>query len=639
MLKLDALNQLKQLKTDIKASRNLQLGHVKGTGQKFGFVSLDSGKDVFLPPSEMLRVLPGDRVEVEIKKDDKNKTFAQVERLVESNSKEFFARYVSKGPAHFAEADFDGSTRWIFIPPNKRGKTKEGSLLKCRLAQHPIKSGKPQAHIIEVIGHDKDQGIEWNYSLAKHRIQQTWSEQTEAALKDLNEETVEALFEGRTDLSEKPFFTIDGEHTSDMDDALCIEAQAKGWKLWVAIADPEALLCTMPKLEDEILSRSSALYAPGKVVPMMPREISSELSSLLEGKKRLAKVFEIEVSEEGEIASYSLQQAVVCSVKKLSYAQASDLENTEFEAPLQEQLNALKALADKTQKWRRAHANVQAPRTEFYIELNEEQKINDIKPRAEHLAHSWVEECMLLANRCAARFLNDKSEKSVFIGHAGIRSDRLDAFSKLVKARVEALADVDFSTLEGFIQLAQTLRNDESLDDLNKILMRQLERTEYKQNAVPHFGLGFSEYTTFTSPLRKANDYLLHKQVRSLLSNDVEFSPSKAQITAIDQGQDAIRRSVFDLEQWLKCEFITRNKAEFEAEVVRVFTSGMQVRLIKNGIEGVINSRDIEGKCSFNQDLMQLSTQLGVFQLGQTVKVTLKQVDWGKKQIQFKLLG
>ena len=98
MLKLDALDQLKQLKSDIKASRNLQLGRVKGTGQKFGFVALDSGKDVFLPPTEMLRVLPGDRVEVEIQKDEKNKTFARIERMVESVNKEFFGSTLQKGP-------------------------------------------------------------------------------------------------------------------------------------------------------------------------------------------------------------------------------------------------------------------------------------------------------------------------------------------------------------------------------------------------------------------------------------------------------------------------------------------------------------------------------------------------------------
>ena len=634
MLKLDVLDQLKQLKSDIKASRNLQLGRVKGTGQKFGFIALDSGKDVFLPPTEMLRVLPGDRVEVEILKDEKNKTFARIERMIESVNKEFFGKYVAKGPAHFAEADFDGSTRWIFIPPNKRGKTKEGDLLRCKLTQHPIKNGKPQAHILENLGSEKQVGIEWVYSLAKHYIAQEWSSPAKAELDELNEASLEAHFAERKDYSDKPFYTIDGEKTTDMDDALLIESKGDGWIVYVAIADPEALLNGSPKLESEALARGASLYSPGKIVPMLPEKLSSELCSLLEGKRRLAKVVKVEVDAAGSVQSFDIDLAIVCSHHKLSYTQASE---PTADSPVKEQLELLKALAERLLNWRRENANVQSSRQEFYIELNDDKKIAAIKPRPSHEAHSWVEECMLLANRCIAQYLQERTESGLYISHAGVRADRLETLEKVLREHVDSLKEVSLSELSGFREAMRVLLSDEDFATYKNLLLRQLERTEYCDTHQPHFGLGFDCYTTFTSPLRKANDYLVHKQVRESIESEKAGTIDKRRIQRIEEKQDAIRKSVYDIDQSLKCEFMSRQSGAHEAEVVRVFTTGMQVRIVENGIEGLLSSRDIEGKCSFNQELMQMKTSAGTFGLGQNLTVEVRRIDWSKKQVQFNL--
>lgn len=637
MLKLDALDQLKQLKSDIKASRNLQLGRVKGTGQKFGFVTLDSGRDVFLPPAEMLRVLPGDRVEVEIKKDDRNKTFAHVERLIESTNKEFFGKYVAKGTAHFAEADFDGSTRWIFIPPNKRGKTKVGDLLKCKLVQHPIKNGKPQAHIVDVLGNESSQGIEWVYSLAKHHISDAWSKESETELASLNDDRVELLCSEREDLSDLPFFTVDGERTRDMDDALYIESDDKGWRLSVAIADPEALISAVPELEKEVLERSASLYAPGKIVPMLPEKLSSDLCSLVEGKKRLAKVFKIQVNESGELTDFTISEAAITSAQKVSYAQASDIECSDLKPAVAEQLPQLKRLSETVLAWRKDNACVQQGRAEFYLELNDKQKIEAIKPRESHVAHAWVEECMLLVNRCAARYLTDNAKSSIYIAHSGARADRVESLHQVLLESVEELNEINLAELSGFRQVLKKLNTNDDLAEMKQLLLRQLERTAFTTSPEPHFGLGFDMYTTVTSPLRKANDYLLHKQLREILTQQDSPAMNKKVVNAIDAKQDDIRKAVFDIEQWLKCEYMMRQQDVFEAEVVRVFTTGVQLRLKANGIEGVISTRDIEGKCSFNQDRMHLKTSAGDFQLLQEVKVKPKRVDWSKKQIQFEL--
>jgi ribonuclease R len=159
MLKLDTLNKLNQLKTDIKSSRNIENGTVKGSAHKFGFVTLDSGKDLYLPPDEMQKVLPGDRVEVEIIKDAKKKKMAKIERLLESSTNVFCGKYVTKGKTHFVEPDIPGLSRWLFIPPQKRKNAKAQDLVKCRITQHPFKTGNAQASVIEILGTDKVVGM------------------------------------------------------------------------------------------------------------------------------------------------------------------------------------------------------------------------------------------------------------------------------------------------------------------------------------------------------------------------------------------------------------------------------------------------------------------------------------------------
>lgn len=637
MLKLDALNQLKQLKSDIKASRDLQFGRVKGTGQKFAFVSLESGRDVFLPPDEMLKVLPGDRIEVEIKKDDKNKTFAKVERLIESSNKIFFGKYVSKGAAHFAEADFDGTSRWIFIPPNKRGNAKVGDLLQCKLVQHPIKNGKPQAHILDNLGNEKDAGIEWTYSLKKHGIEEAWSEKSEQDLKTLTEDLVAKLCAEREDFSQHAFFTIDGERTTDMDDALCIDENSDGWKLLVAIADPEALVKHAPVLEKEALQRGASLYAPNKVVSMLPEEVSANLASLVEGKTRLAKVFTIQVSKDGDVALEKISLGSVTSAQKLSYTQASDDALDGVNENVRPQVIALKGLAEALLEKRKSTANVQPSRSDFFIELNADQKIEAIHPRTSVAAHAWVEECMLAVNRCAAQYFAENAKSALYISHSGVRADRLESLSTVLNEKLPELKEFDLANLDGFVSIFRALQADDEREYLRQLMLRQLDRTGFSLEKAPHFALGFDAYTTISSPLRKANDYLLHRLLTSLIESNVGDSLTTKDLESIEEKQDAIRKSVFDIEQSLKCEYMTRQSGEFDAEVVRVFTTGMQVRVLDNGIEGVIATRDIEGKCSFNQDLMQLKTSKGEFTLAQKLKVSLKRVDWSKKQIQFSL--
>lgn len=640
MLKLDTLHQLKQLKQDIKESRNLMEGIVKGSPNKFGFVTLDSGKDVYLPAEEMEKVLPGDRIEIEVIKDKKNKKVGKIERLISSPTKYFCGKYITKGKAHFIEPDIHGMNRWFFVPPQKRKNAKNKDLVKCRITQHPYKNGNAQAAVLEVIGQDQDIGIEFNYACKKHDIRKDWPAEVEQELAELSEESIAQASNARTDLTQLSFVTIDSHSTIDIDDALFVEKTESGWTLSVAIADPSALIPKGSALEKEALKRASSLYFPGQHISMLPEKIAGDLCSLKENAQRLAKVVQIDVSKSGEILDYTLNEALVKSHKKLSYTELSQhYENasSDINPELSTMLSNLKTLSEALLSSRKLNALVQADRKEFYLELDEKQKIADIKVKVLTPAHRIVEEAMVATNRCVADFLAKQNIQSIFVAHQGLRSDRLDVVDKVLDESISDYKEGSIGDLSGFIRTVQETSSKDELKPLHLLISRQLDKSSLVSEAAPHFGMGLKQYTTFTSPLRKAQDYLIHRQISALLNNKKEtIDPNK--LTKIAEATQAIRSAVNDAEQWLKCQFIAKKKGIFEANVLRVFSTGFQVKLLENGIEGFVSTKEMDGKYSFNQERMVITNKGQSFELDQVVTVQLKQIDWTRKQIQFALV-
>lgn len=637
MLKLDTLNQLKQLKQDIKESRNLMEGTVKGSPSKFGFVNLDSGKDIYLPANEMEKVLPGDRIEIEVIKDSKNKKVARVERLISSPTQYFCGRYITKGKTHFIEPDIHGMNRWFFVPPQKRKNAQNKDLVKCRITQHPYKNGNAQAAIVEVVGQEQDTGIEFNYACKKHNIRNMWPSDIEKELSHLSEDTITSLGEARTDLSALAFVTIDAHSTIDIDDAIYVEANESGWTLHVAIADPSAVIPKGSEIEKEALKRASSLYFPGQHISMLPEKIAGDLCSLKENALRLAKVVQIDVNKAGDLVDYSLTEALVKSHKKLSYTELSqhyDSPSSEISDDLAAMLAHLKDLSDALLNSRQTNALVQKDRKEFYLELDDQQKIVDIKTKILTPAHRIVEEAMVATNRCVADFLAKKAIPSIFVSHQGLRSDRFEVVDNVLAESLDDYQAGAIGELPGFIHTVQKVAS----TPLHLIISRQLDKSSLSSEAQPHFGMGLAQYTTFTSPLRKAQDYLIHRQISALLNNKKEPIESQ-KLTAIAEATQAIRNAVNDAELWLKCQFIAKKKDIFEASVLRVFSTGFQVKLVENGIEGFVSTKDMEGKYSFNQAHMTITNKGQSFSLDQIVNVQLKQIDWTRKQIQFALIA
>lgn len=647
MLNADALSQLRQLKSDIEENKVVFPGTVKATNGRFGFVVLDEGRDVFLPPEEMQKVLPGDRVNVTEQEVEKGKTQGVVDELLETRLNTFVGRYLVKGKGHFVVPETPGINRWIFIPPRERMNAQPDDFIYCQIHKHPIKDGKGQARVLRVIGKAGEPGIERAFTLATFDLADTWPEAVQKQADALGDGDLESREAGREDRTDRPYVTIDSPGTQDMDDALLAEPNATGWTLSIAIADPTAVIAPGSPAEQEAFNRATAIYFPGEPLPMLPDSISTRLCSLMPDVKRLALVCDLQVNNDGSLGDYSFHQAVIQSKGKLSYDLVSNLiegrEDDDIKAlpdAVGNSLDQLHQAATALRKWRGEHALLSGDRPEFRLRLDENKRIRLIEPSVQNEAHRLVEECMVAANRCAADFLSGQGA-GLFIQHPGLREDRADNIRALLEGHAPHLSGVDAHQAEGFKTLMKETATLEAEVPVKAILSRQLARAELGFKPAPHQGMGLDAYTTFTSPLRKFSDFHVHRLIKAVLWDSPMKALTDDQLEALQAAQIRARQAANSLEAWLKSDFAkTLGETPMAGVISRTVPAGFFVRLDANGLEGFVSCKDLDGKYSFDPVTLRLIHNKNgrIFQLEQPVTVTFAGVDEERRQINFKLV-
>ncbi|MFA7555240.1 MAG: VacB/RNase II family 3'-5' exoribonuclease [Spongiibacteraceae bacterium] len=643
MLDNSTLSQLKQLKQEIVDSKEYAEGIVKGTQRKFGFIVLDDGREIYLNPEEMQKVLPGDRVKILIvteqdktkNKDSKAKTSAALQALLHSPLNEFTGRYIIKGQGHFVEPDLPYLNRWIFIPPAARQNAQAGDYVRCKISRHPYPKAKPQAKILEVIGAAEQIGIEADYVISKFQLAPEWPDNWQDSLLSLD--TAD-----RTDLTATSFITIDAASTQDMDDALYAQPTEKGWQLQVAIADPSALIAPDSTLDKLAKQRATSSYLPGKAIAMLPEELANNLCSLTPDQVRAALICQIDILKDGSIESFKFFEAIIRSHGKLTYNDVSAFLDPATSSPTScsphsTTLSALHALSNALLE-NRTECNLVIPnRQDYRMILNAQRKLERIELQHKNCANQLVEECMIAANRCAAEILG---EQGVFISHPGFRPERLADVRKLAEEQL-GLTDIDFSTPDGYRQLMKSIDDDALEFPLRAVLSRLLARSRLSTQRLPHQGMGLSAYTTFTSPIRKYSDLVVHRLIKAKLQTAAtEHTPacSEDDLAIIQQGQDNARQARMQMEQWLKCDFIQPMIGQqLSGHVSQINSNGFTVRLDQYLIEGFVETRLLNDKYSFDPMRLRLSSKNLTIELEQAIDVIIKDVDSNRRSISFTL--
>ena len=625
------------------SNRGLLTGVVIANPKGFGFVALDKGgKDLRLTSQQMKLVFHGDKVKVRLLN---KKLDAEIVEVLET-VKSLVGRLHLDGKFPYVVVDDRRIKHNIEITELLDG-CLDNQVVVVEILSSPTLESDAKGKVSSIIGNYLDEGVEVDSAIYRHQIPAVFSEKALLESAKLPTKVISKDKKNRVDITNLELITIDGDDSRDFDDAVYAEPTKNGWKLLVAIADVSHYVKEGSELDGESFERGNSVYFPHRVVPMLPEVISNGLCSLNPEVERLCMVCEMSIDPLGVLLDYKFYSAVMLSHARLTYGQVNEM-IVDKKSPLRNVFSKVVENIDfffffyKTLRISRQKRGVMDfDRIESQIIFDGKGKIKDIVASSRNDAHRLIEECMLMANQSAAKFLQKNNEDFLYRSHPKPTAEKVELTQKFLTA-------IGLS-LEGGIQpesrnFANVLKQAKGRDDENiikTVVLRTMKQATYTPVNEGHFGLAFEDYAHFTSPIRRYPDLLVHRAIKRVL-NKSSREPSGKMIefgTHLSMTERRADDASRDVEQWLKCEYMGDKVGEsFYGVISGVAGFGLFVELSEVFVEGLVSIRDLKDDYFIFDDVHhQLKGQrVGkIYRLGDMIKVKVAAVNLDDRKIDF----
>ena len=635
----------------------LVVGTVSGHKDGFGFLSPEDGvgDDIFLPYRQMRQVMHGDRIAVRVTGTDARgrKEGALVE-VLERRTREVAGKFTFESGVGFIDPDNRRISHRIVIPAKARAGAKSGDLVVAEIVEPPTAHADPVGRVTRILpeGGAADTAIE--LAVAAHGLSQEFPP---AALREARRfgKTVPATAAvDRADLRDLPLVTIDGEDARDFDDAVYAEAARGGFRLVVAIADVSHYVVPGSALDAEARERATSVYFPGRVIPMLPEELSNHLCSLMPRVERLCMLCEMMVSREGRITRSRFGVGLMRSAARLTYSKVAaalvdkDAAVRQELAPVLPVLETLHEVYRSLRRHREARGALDFEAPEVKVLVDESGQVTDIRAYPRNDAHRMIEECMIAANVEAAKFLKQHKMPALFRIHGTPEEERIADLKRFLSQRgvlLETGHELEPARLQKVLKSVVD-RPDAAV--LENAIIRSLPQALYQPLNIGHFGLALSEYVHFTSPIRRYPDLLVHRAIRHAMEGGTaddfvhparEMEVLGRECSLRERKADEAARSVV---AFLKCEFMKdRIGEEFDAVATGVTDFGIFVQLREWQVDGLVHVTSLPKDYFrfFEEDRMLVGERTGLrFGIGDALRVRLTRVDSADRKIDFELV-
>ncbi len=631
-------------------------GTVSAHPKGFGFVLLSDMPDLFLHEKQMRWVFNGDTVSaIGTSTDNRGRTEGRIVDVIERQQNQFIGTLARDEDGYCVELGSPNNHQPITVTDEnvQALAAKHGAPVKVDIIDWPNQHEFATGKITEVLDDDNDRELIIETTLLNYDIPSVFSAEALKQAEDYQEPTKKDL-KGRTDIRDLPLVTIDGEDARDFDDAVFAEKRAGGnFRVVVAIADVSYYVTPNSPLDNEAFERGTSIYFPHRVIPMLPEVLSNGLCSLNPERDRLCMVADIKVSRAGKVTGYDFYPGVMHSQARLTYNQVNDYFANPKDETIPKSLTAnkdvrksvdtLHQLYDLLLKKREERHAMEFETVETYIKFNEKGGIAAILPRTRGDAHKLIEECMLLANTCAARFALEHELPVLYRNHDkpdGEKTMRIHEYAKNFGLSFPE----ENPTQADYQRLIEATKERPDAVSIHSMLLRSMMQANYSPENIGHFGLAYDEYSHFTSPIRRYPDLMLHRAIKAKVTNSkqpiMDFSLDGAGTQTSDTERRAEKASRF-VESWLKCHYMKDHVGEeFEGVVTTVTSFGLFVTLTDLYIDGLVHISNV-GDDFFVYDERQqqlIGKDKGtLFGLGDTVKIKVAGVNMDLLQIDFDL--
>ena len=638
-------------------------GKFKYNERGFGFVETDDDdKDIFIPPNMTFGSMTGDivRVKITTPAEENHRAEGTIVDIIERKTKVLIGTFQKSKNYGFVVPDEKAMGTDIFISKKLRHKAKNGDKVVVSIKKYPEGNMSAEGEIIEVLGKSSDTNVDLISVIKAHDYKLVFPKEVNKEANSLPQ--VVRDIDGRVDLRDKEIFTIDGDDTKDIDDAVSLYMDGENYILGVHIADVSTYVKSGTALDKEARKRGTSVYLIDTVIPMLPRELSNGICSLNPNEDRYALSVEMKISKSGEVLESKIFKSVIKSKIQMTYNKVYDILVNNIVAegyePHVETLKLMEKLAlilvDKKSKM----GAIDFDMPEAKIILDENDAVVDIKLREMTIANKLIEEFMILANEVVAETFNKKELPFIYRIHEKPEVDRIEKLNTMLKNLGYPEIDLNVCTKKGKVNgnnLALQLKNVMNLAKGNEneklvslLVLRTMQLAKYSNENIGHFGLASEYYCHFTSPIRRYPDLFIHRVISSYLANELDskmISKYKKQAikyaetsSEMEQEEEEAERDLYEIK---KCEFMQKHVGEiYDGSISGVTSFGIFVEL-ENTVEGLIRLENMKDDYYvYDENCIRLIGKRTnkIFKLGDKVKVKVVSANKLLRRIDFELI-
>lgn len=630
---------------------NTVIGELSLHYEGYGFVvpKKKGFADVFIPARLTGDALHGDLVEVKVFPSSKKGLFeGRIVQILERGLKQVVGRLEKHGNQWSVSAD-DKRVRHQMLLKSPPTIADHGDYVVAKIVQYPEREKPLKGEVIERLPERGSLMSEIEYVIAKHQWPKRFPKKVEEEAEALSAERG-VVGISRKDLRHLPFVTIDGDDAKDFDDAICAQTLSGGKiRLWVAIADVSHYVTPGSVIDQEAYARSTSVYFPGRVLPMLPEVLSNDLCSLKPREDRLAVVAEMVIDAHGNCSEEVFYPAIFQSQARLTYAIVKKIledKEAEFLRTYEAFLTMLETLSEtakrlKMQRGERGSLDFDLPEPEIILDFT--GGISDVEKAERYWSHQIIEELMIAANEAVARFLTAKKTGCLYRIHEGPKPEKIALFYKLVQRLGYRGPFPNKMTAKGLQKILASFKGHSEERLVNTMMLRSMAQAVYSETNAGHFGLGSSCYCHFTSPIRRYPDLIVHRLIKTGLAGkkglpQIKLQEMGEQTSNRERKAMGAEREMLSLHQTM---FMKEKAGEiFEGIISHVTKFGFFVELLEYFVEGLVSKLSLKKEYLFDEEHLCLTDKKHkkVFKIGDRIKVEVGEVNIPERRIYFKLL-
>ena len=626
---------------------HLKVGILSVNKKGFGFVCGDGFEDIFVDVGNLNGAIHGDSVVVDLVDSINNE--GKVIRIIKRDLKRVIGTIKVNRGKTYVVLDDDRIKLNIVLDKKSISQVVDGNKVVIKILTK-IKDYSYNGEIIKILGHVNDPGVDILSIAYKHDINDVFSDDVLKELDYIPDSVSEEEIKNRRDLRNEMIFTIDGDDTKDIDDAVSIEKLDNGYMLGVHIADVSYYVKENSALDREAYDRGTSVYLADRVIPMLPHKLSNGICSLNPNVDRLAISCCMEIDNSGEVVNYEIFESVIRSNIQMTYKKVNSiLEDNIIPDGYKvyvDKLKMMKDLADilRDNKIRKGYIDFELDEPKIIV--NDKGETIDVILRNRGVGERLIEDFMIAANETVARHIYYMDYPFVYRVHGEPSEEKIARFLRLVSILgYKVNGKYTKITPKNMQKLLEQLRDKKEFKILSSELLKSMQKAIYDKSNIGHFGLASKCYTHFTSPIRRYPDTTVHRLLRDYMFND-KFNHDtikhwEAKLPDLVLHSSIKERCAIECEREVDdmkmAEYMEKHIGEeFDGTISSVLSFGMFV-ILPNLVEGLVRYEDMDDFYVYDESTFSIYGQRSnkVYRLGDDIRVKVKSASKEKHTVDF----